>query len=445
MRPIAEGIVIKNKYRLERQIAGGGMGALWLAFDLTLMRHVAVKFIRAYASTSSHLSARFEREARSAAQIRSPHVVATYDYGIDRGCAFIVMEHLEGEDLSSRLEREGKLPVHQTLMIFRQITKALDAVHAAGIIHRDLKPANIFLAVEGGEDVVKVLDFGVAKAAMSGTIDKLTETGMVLGTPRYMSPEQTKGAKLVDHRSDLWSTAVIVYRALTGINPFNGVSTSDIIDSICRKPITKASELAPELPPAIDLFFERALSRNPDDRFQSGKEMADVLFNIMREPIPESARLLPVEPNIPAVAQREANMPDLLQPDQKTLIGIQRLAAAPRGDGANSGRAEHENVEPRQVDPSTGMLAPTFVMHLPPQSARGDVGGVAPMSVRASNPLIEEPFSDKNLLPPFRQSKLLWFVLAAIAIAVIGLSVAAKTSCALGIGQCDGTRGSIRG
>jgi eukaryotic-like serine/threonine-protein kinase len=429
MRSIAEGMVVNEKYRLEREIASGGMGALWLAFDLTLKRHVVVKFIQTQARTDAHMKARFEREARAAAQIRSPNVIATYDYGVDRGCAFIVMEHLEGEDLKCRLDRDGKLSVVHTLTMLRQLGKGLDAVHAAGIIHRDLKPGNIFLAVEGEEEVVKLLDFGVAKAMMSGTIDKLTMTGVIIGTTRYMSPEQTKGSKQVDYRTDLWAAAVIVYRALTGVFPFNGQTTSDIIDSICRKPIPRASELAPELPCAIDSFFERAMARDPNDRFQSGKEMANALFNAMQEPLPESIGALSARASQRAAPPR----------DEKSDVGTDTLTIAAGVDEAQALPARRDEsfaptlaeqglptlaeqgLAPGPLVPSRDSLAPTLLLQRPPQNAL--VCGAEPVtaSVPASNPIDDKSLSETSYLPPFTQTKWLHLIIAAVVILVLAL------------------------
>lgn len=268
-----------EKYRLERRLGGGGMGDLWLGFDIKLRRRVVIKFIRSFAATDPELIARFEREARASARVRSPYVIETYDYGVDRGCAFIVMEYLEGEDLNGRLEREQKLPLAQATILFTQLGKALDAVHAAGVIHRDLKPGNIFITCLGGDELIKVLDFGVAKSSCSR--DRITKTGMVLGTPRYMSPEQTMAPRQVDHRSDLWSMAVILYRAITGQCPFAGANINELVRRICQTSFPKASELAPELPPGVDAFFSRAFAFEPDARHQSGREMMEAFTALL--------------------------------------------------------------------------------------------------------------------------------------------------------------------
>ena len=273
MLALRPGRVIAGKYRLDSELASGGMGALWVAFDRKLRRKVAIKFINKELAELAEAGIRFEREARAAAQIRSPHVIQTYDYGIDRGHAYMVMELLEGEDLGARVTREKTLRVTTVAKVIRQVAKGLEAVHAAGIIHRDLKPANIFLALVAGEQTVKLIDFGVARSD-DGDGRRATRRGTLVGTVRYMSPEQALGEATVDHRADLWSLAVIAYRLLTGHYPFQGASMLDLVASICQDQVTPPSKYVANLPAGIDAFFERAFSREPDARFHSALQMA---------------------------------------------------------------------------------------------------------------------------------------------------------------------------
>lgn len=273
MIALEPGCVIVGKYRLERELASGGMGSLWVAFDSKLQRSVAVKFINPVAARHEGAVARFEREARVMAHIRSPHVVQTYDYGVDRGHAYMVMELLDGEDLGQRLAREGKLPVAVVSMLLGQIAKGLDAVHATGIIHRDLKPANIFLAQIAGDETVKLIDFGVARSErVEG--ERMTDAGVLVGTLKYMSPEQVLCEVALDHRADLWSLAVIAYCLLTGKGPFSATSFEEMARSICEDPVPPPSRQVRYLPPGIDTFFERAFKRSPADRFHSAGQMA---------------------------------------------------------------------------------------------------------------------------------------------------------------------------
>jgi serine/threonine-protein kinase len=266
--------VIAGKYRLERELASGGMGAVWVARHLQLDAPVALKFMSPALPDSAAARARFAREARAAARLRGPHVVQVLDHGVDGDIPYIVMELLEGEHLGERLKRERRLSLCATADIATQVGKALGRAHRAGIVHRDLKPANVFLGQLDDEVIVKLLDFGIHKVI--GPRDaETTGSDVLMGSPQYMSPEQARGSKNVDHRADLWSLGAILYRALTGVPAFDGVSAVDVIVQICTSAVPVASRAAPDLPPDLDAFFFRALARDPDRRFASALEMTD--------------------------------------------------------------------------------------------------------------------------------------------------------------------------
>jgi len=271
-----EGRTVGSKYTLEREVARGGMGAVWAAFDASLRRRVALKLMSPDHLASPSARSRFEREAMAIAQLQSPHVVQVYDYGIDGDAPFIVMELLDGEDLQCRISRLGKIPLPALAGLIAQAAKALTAAHASGIVHRDIKPANIFLARADHDEVVKVLDFGVAAlvSGLSGTDMAVTRAGGVVGTPHYMSPEQVRGSRGVDFRSDLWSLAVVAYRALTGRLPFEAEAFGELLIQICTDPVPAPSRLLPELGPEVDRFFERALARDPARRYASARELS---------------------------------------------------------------------------------------------------------------------------------------------------------------------------
>jgi serine/threonine-protein kinase len=222
--------------------------------------------------------ARFELEARSAAQIRSPHVVGIYEHGVHQGLPYMVMELLEGEDLNQRLKRRKRLSMIATAQIVRDMCKALQRAHEIGIVHRDIKPGNVFLSRDGDEEIVKVLDFGIAKLLQGGG-GNMTATGEMIGTPSYMSPEHIQASKHVDHRADLWSVSVIAFRALTGQLPFTG-QILDIVDGILKGAAPAPSTLAPDLSPAVDAFFARALARDINHRFQSARELSEALSKV---------------------------------------------------------------------------------------------------------------------------------------------------------------------
>jgi serine/threonine-protein kinase len=290
------------------------MGAIWRAQHLTLEAPVAVKLIDRDAVHDEQTVARFLREAKAAATLRSPHVVQIIDYGVDEGVPFIVMELLEGETLAQRLKRVGPLNATDTARFVTHIARAVGRAHEAGIVHRDLKPENVFIVHNEDEEIAKVLDFGVAKVehgalALEG---ERTRTGSILGTPYYMSPEQAQGNKAVDHRSDLWSLGVIAFECLTGRRPFFSDGLGDLVLQICVRDLPVPSEVA-TVPLGFDAWFARAIDRDPALRFQSSREMSDALREALgieiREPgatAPEVSVATRPEPLLPAADLDEA-------------------------------------------------------------------------------------------------------------------------------------------
>jgi serine/threonine-protein kinase len=281
------GYVIAERYRLERPLAFGGMGAVWVARHISLDVAVAVKLMAPCYVGSSRERARFIREARAAARLRSEHVVGALDYGVDRGLPYIVMDLLDGEDLDARLHREGALSIRAAASILAAVAEGLELAHAAGIIHRDLKPSNIFLARARGrvEEVVKILDFGIAKDLDARFEQERTDSGVVVGTPQYMSPEQVMGSKAIDRRTDLWSLGVVLFRALTGRLPFEGTALAEVADNILNGPPAVASRAAPHLSAEVDRFFDRALARDRRDRFQTANEMVQAFRRLLPGPL----------------------------------------------------------------------------------------------------------------------------------------------------------------
>jgi|CZKU01.1.fsa_nt_gi serine/threonine-protein kinase len=274
---LAANVVIAERFRLSRQLGQGGMGSVWLATHLALDIPCAVKFIEGEIAQLPEAQARFEREAKAAAQLRSPHVVQILDHGVFQGTPYIAMELLDGEDLGKRLQRIGRMAPHDVFRVVGQVCRALTKAHGLGIVHRDLKPDNIFLVPDDDREIAKVLDFGIAKATGSGIDGSNTKTGAMLGTPYYMSPEQAQGIKAVDHRSDLWSLAVIVFQALTGRLPFESEALGDLLVRIIVAPVPMPSQFVSDLPPMFDRWWERASQRDPAARFQSARELGDAL------------------------------------------------------------------------------------------------------------------------------------------------------------------------
>src|SRR5690606_14103833 len=234
--------------------------------------NVAIKFRKNPEGLDPKGELRFRREAQAAAHIKSPHVVQIHDYGVDAGTPYIVMELLEGEDLAACLEREGRLSPDRALSLVAQAAKALELAHHAGIVHRDIKPSNLFLARQGRDEVLKVLDFGIAMDTRDGGSESTTSVGVVLGSPSYMSPEQARGRR-VDGRSDVYSLAAVLYRMLTGVAPVTCDNPHDIMIKICSEPLIPPTRRACDLPPVLDSFFARALCHAPEGRFQSVEEL----------------------------------------------------------------------------------------------------------------------------------------------------------------------------
>jgi serine/threonine-protein kinase len=274
--------VIAGKYRIESMLGRGGMGSVWAATHLGLGQRVAVKLIAKRYAGSREARQRFDLEAKAAAQLRSRFVVQVYDNGeTEDGTPYIVMELLLGESLDQRIQRQGGMPLDASLRIVGHVGRALSRAHSLGIVHRDLKPENIFLTHTEDDDgeVAKVLDFGIAKikspensAAGSGT-----RTGAVLGTPLFMSPEQARGLKSVDHRTDIYSLGMVTYMMLTGQSAFSGESFGDILVAICTQPVPSINLVAKWLPAGLDAWLQRACAREPSQRFQSIDELLEGL------------------------------------------------------------------------------------------------------------------------------------------------------------------------
>ena len=273
---LIEDSVVAGRFRLNKMIGRGGMGSVWQATHLGLDIPCAVKFMEGEFSKSAEAQARFEREAKAAAQLRSPHVVQVLDHGVCEGTPYIAMELLDGEDLGKRVQKTGTIHPRDLNVIITQVCRALTKAHAVGIVHRDLKPDNIFLVRDDDREIAKVLDFGIAKSSAAALEGSNTKTGAMLGTPYYMSPEQAQGIKSVDYRSDLWSLAVIVYQCVTGHLPFESEALGDLLMKIIVQPLPVPSQVA-EVSAGFDAWWARAASRDPAGRFQSAKEFAESL------------------------------------------------------------------------------------------------------------------------------------------------------------------------
>jgi serine/threonine-protein kinase len=269
-----------GRYRLQAPIGRGGMGEVWLAWDLSLQRNVALKILRATSTPTPELVKRFEREAQAAGRLRGPHIVRIFDYGAsDDGLYYIAMEYLPGMDLATLVEQFGPMPTARAIRVSMQACQALEEAHSAGLIHRDLKPHNLFMTrIENDPDFVKLLDFGVVRmqAPHPGS-ENLTWTGVMVGTPQYVAPEVWQGSP-ADERSDIYSLGVTLHFLLSGATPFEGGWPAGGVDNAGSPGFTTpVLKVGASLDGELKKVVLRCLEPDPRDRFQSIRELWDAL------------------------------------------------------------------------------------------------------------------------------------------------------------------------
>ena len=277
---LEQGALIAARYRLKGEIGSGGMGSVWAAEHELTGGRVALKFLN-NSQTPETARTRFLSEARAATRVMHDHVIRVFDlFELDDQTPVMVMELLEGESLAARLEREELLPVADTAAILAPVADALHAAHAEGIVHRDLKPANIFLARDDdGAALAKVLDFGIAKLLDDALATGLTATGAVVGTPRYMAPEQAFGESDIDHRADIWSLGVVLYECLSGVHPVDGENLRQLMRRLLEDAITPLAALDPSLP---DDLCALTMSMLNHDRTKRPTDLAPVIERLYR-------------------------------------------------------------------------------------------------------------------------------------------------------------------
>lgn len=272
------GQVLAGRYEITAQIGRGGMGAVYEARHTLIGKRVAVKVLLDKYAEKDQVIARLEQEARLASSIGHENIIDITDFGqTNDGRRFVVMEFLEGESLAQSLAREGTMDPARAVRIARQIASALGAAHGKGVIHRDVKPENVFLIRRSGRDFVKVVDFGISKSLRPGEAEdespRLTQTGMVLGTPLYMSPEQARGDEELDHRIDVYALGVILYECVTGEVPFRGNNYLNIISQVLSAEPKSPREIDPRLRVELEAVIMRALAKDPRERYQSMEEL----------------------------------------------------------------------------------------------------------------------------------------------------------------------------
>lgn len=288
------GWLVNGRYRIERLIGRGGVGAVYEATQVSTGERVAIKLIWAEHVSDENVVSRFAREAKAASAVASEHIARVLDSGSHEGRPYLVMELLVGEDLGARLRRRHRLSIDETAHVVAQLLGGLARAHAAGIVHRDLKPDNVLLVERGADRAfVKIVDFGTSKIKpLTGKTAplSLTRNGVAVGTPLYMSPEQAEARGDVDERSDLYSVGALAFECLTGRPPHVGETDEDVVAAICTRDAPPVRSLAPATPEGVAAFVDRALARDRAERFSSARQMLDALAEAVPAATPSSRR-----------------------------------------------------------------------------------------------------------------------------------------------------------
>lgn len=354
------GRVIADRYLVIARLGEGGMGRVYLAEHVKMNRQCAVKVMNPQLVNDAESLQRFAREASSAARILHPNVAAVFDYGEADKIVYLVMEYVDGESLSEILGREHKLEPRRAIELARQIADGLHAAHELGIVHRDLKPDNVIVArTRSGKEVPKVVDFGIAKAVTDSPQDALTRSGLVIGTPEYMSPEQLLGDP-VDARADIYSLGCILYQMLTGVPAFAAESREQMIRRRLHEAAPHVHDVAPELPRRLDTLIAHMLARSPKDRTASAAEVRDAL-----DPALALGGWDPSAITVAAPAQRPSDpalQPTMPMPKQRTsatriVVGVVIGAVVVLGGAAIWSRVSTPRAPaPRKLADSTQPL-----------------------------------------------------------------------------------------
>jgi eukaryotic-like serine/threonine-protein kinase len=335
------GQTLAGKYRIEKLIKRGGMGAVYLGKHVLMDKTVAVKVLHPSLALDDDVVRRFSREAKAASRISHPHAVSVTDFGeSENGVVFLVMEYLDGRTLKEIIKSEGPMRLDRAVEVLRQVAGALDAAHEQGVVHRDLKSDNIMLSRTNGGEWAKVLDFGIAKIQQSGSRDAdITAANLVIGTPQYMSPEQCSQSGAIDSRSDIYSLGIILYEMLSAELPFTGESPTIIMMKQVQDPPPSIREIRPDLPASVAQIILKALAKQPADRFQTAGQLSEALSSAAKAVAePELVAVPATVPNVPVPLVDDADEATLVRPrDEATL-------ARPRDEATV--------VRPREVAPA---------------------------------------------------------------------------------------------
>ena len=309
---MADALTKAGRYEVVSELGRGSMGVVYEGFDPVIGRRIAIKTMLTEGLTPQEFQefkARFQREAQAAGVLSHPNIVNVFDYGEDRGVLYLIMEYLEGKSLEKLVEEQGLLPIQTIIPMYEQVCSALDHAHEHNVVHRDIKPANIMILDNG---LVKVTDFGIAKMMSMG----MTQAGQILGTPNYMSPEQVKGRQ-VDGRSDIFSLGIILYDLVTGEMPFGGQNITTVIYKIINENPIPPRELDATIHPGLSYVVCKALAKNPDERYQTCRELADDLknFKSLGGPASPSATVMVKAPPLTGLDLEHAGAPPAAPPE----------------------------------------------------------------------------------------------------------------------------------
>jgi serine/threonine protein kinase len=398
------GTLLGERYRVLRPIGEGGMGIVYEAEHVVIEKRVALKVLRDDYSERSDVVERFRQEARSASRIGHRNIVDVSDFGeTPSGASYFVMEMLRGEDLADILARDTALSPMRAVGIIHQCSKALAAAHAKGIVHRDLKPENIFLTERDGQpDFVKIVDFGVAKMSDLESLTpgrRLTKTGMIFGTPEYMSPEQAQG-KPLDHRVDIYALGVMLYELITGKVPFEGDNFMEILSKHANDPLPPLAAMNPgvRISPELEAVVVRALEKERDTRLQTMSELAQALeatpempANLWRESsVPPDWSLvpppsLPVRPSAPTVVRGPG--PEQARHRWHLGVGLGAVALLLGVVGLWRAGAEDDPISVRELPAAVVAAEGSSVLHA--SAAHGSTSDPAAAPIAASAGLVK--------------------------------------------------------
>jgi serine/threonine-protein kinase len=415
---VSVGDIINGKYLVEAVIGQGGVGFVVRAQNLELDERVALKFLHPEMLAHKEIVARFAREAKAASSIRSEYVAMVFDVGtMANGTPYLVMEHLDGKDLSTVLAERGRLGPREAAEYAMQVCEALAVAHAKGVIHRDIKPDNLFVTTRSGMNFIKVLDFGISKTALTGSMFgndlPVVKTVSLMGTPLYMSPEQVRSSQTVDERTDVWALGMVFYEMLAGCSPFKATSITELCAEILEKPLAPITAHRTDLPPALVHILEKCLEKNPAKRYQNVAELAMALMPFA----PRRARIC---------AERAAQALMAAGIIEESTIQITSTYPPP-GSSTDPGLVTNTSPSFGLPPPSTPAIpAGASAVGTPPSSASWSTTGEAP-AARASGALPVAAASHRDISSsvqlgpsdefPQPKSKLPVFVAIAAAIA----------------------------